>query len=83
MPEQAKREPGFYWVRFEWETPEWTIGWYAGERNARGALIPCPWSVIGEDDVFSDEDITEVGDRIDQSLKGNESDGPATDKATG
>ena len=57
----SEREPGFYWVK----SPH-TNGWEPAELTAGSTSrwSKYPWSVIGSDEILSEEEVGEIGERI-------------------
>lgn len=50
-----QRSTGFYWVRLD--GGDLTVGLYEGLMNSDGSMNTMPWSIVGSDEIFKENEI--------------------------
>ena len=58
-----ERESGFYWVKLGYL--EWTVGYYDKE-----SILSCKWDIANDNDRYSDDELDEIGERIERKEEG-------------
>lgn len=60
---KAQLTPGFYWVKLEFEN-EWVVASYSDPSHTY------PWTIPGNDGIFDDTELGEIGPRIEREPSG-------------